>query len=243
MLSCVRCSRGSSRGPFAPQGNQSEPQHWLSALALHPAIGMLMRALLGGEQPVLISTQVFCKESVKESAGSHSELNVEDVPWHQDGAAGSHSLALWLALDDIAADGSNGGLQVLPRLHVRGRLPTESSERACATTFDALRTVDIAQHLGTAISYDLRAGCAAVHGPHTPHRSAANTSSAPRRVLVLRYVALRALADQREPVWIYARSLEDEKRVDMAHARAESRHQIRSWNTAELIDRRAYLLD
>ena len=37
---------------------------------------------------------------------------------------------MWLALSEIRADGSNGGLCVLPRLHSQGALPTEAADGA-----------------------------------------------------------------------------------------------------------------
>jgi hypothetical protein len=94
---------------------------------------------------------------------------------------------VWLALSEIRADGSNGGLCVLPKLHAQGALPTEAADGAADEFERAICSRFLAPRLRCRVCYALRPGGAGVHGPWTPHASAANTSDAPRLVLVLRY--------------------------------------------------------
>ena len=210
------------------QRNQLEPQAWISDIALHPDLMTLIRALLGGERPALLSTQVFVKEPSASAA---------EVPWHQDGPSGGNSIAVWLALDAIAADGSNGGLQVLPWPHARGRLPADAGAGAASTAYDRIDDAGLAPHL-PGVTYALRPGGAGVHGPWTPHRSGPNTSRRRRRVLVLRYASAAKLAARGEPLWLM-RGGADEVEAGSEDGGA---HQIPRWTDGALIDRRAYVL-
>jgi hypothetical protein len=205
------------------QLNQPRPQPWVGDIATDSAICALVAALLGAP-PVLVSTQLFAKPPSGGAAG--------EVPWHQDAAAGGNTLAVWIALDDMAITGANGGLSVLPRLHTRGRLPSEPCSASTAT-FDRIVHEALAPHLPSAVRYAFRAGGAGLHGPLTPHSSPPNTSPRARRVLVLRYCAATGASVRGETFW----------HIDGRVARegVEPRHQIPNWSTGELIDRRAVL--
>ena len=214
------------------QANQPHQQSWVSEIALHPVVGRLVSALLG-ERPALLSSQIFCKEPARDAAA----VSTGSVPWHQDGASGGHSLALWVALDAVSE--TNGGLAVLPGLHARGRLPAEGAVDASASTFDRITDAALAPHVHRAVPYELPAGGVGIHGPWTPHHSPPNTSRRRRRVLVLRFVAARALAERHEQVW----RMGADGRTDAppaGEAVREARHQIVCWSDGSLLDRRAY---
>jgi len=214
------------------QRNQPEPQRWVERIAADPAVARLVRALLGGSRPVLVSSQLFVKRAAGR-ADDEAAPSSGEVPWHQDGAAGGYSLAIWLPLDAIDPTGHNGGLAVLPRLHASGRLPSEPCE-ANAASFDRIQPEALAGHEATAVRYALAAGGAGLHGPLTPHSSPPNASGADRRVLVLRYCAAGAPAVRGERLWAPGGAV--------AAAGGEPRTQIPCWSSGELIDRQGLLV-
>jgi len=204
------------------QGNQPRPQSWVLSIATDPAVCALAAAVLGSP-PVLVSSQLFVKLPEDETS--------QEVPWHQDGAAGGHTVAFWIALDDIDPTGANGGLMLLPRLHRVGRLPSEPW--ATTATFDRIQPGALQPHLPTAVRYAFRAGGAGLHGPFTPHASPRNASGRPRRVLVLRYCAEGAAVIRGEALWGPDGALVREG--------TDPRYQLPCWSSGELIDRRAML--
>eukprot|EP00962_Isochrysis_galbana_P021948 scaffold6503_cov115-Isochrysis_galbana.AAC.4 len=210
------------------QLNQPSPQSWILSIATDPTVCALLSRVLH-DSPVLISSQLFVKLPACEK---DSDESCEAVPWHQDATASGHTITLWIALDDMHPTGSNGALILLPGLHRNGALPTEPCV-ATSAAFDRIRPDLIQTHLPRAVRYTFAAGCAGLHGPYTPHSSAANVSNRPRRVLVLRYCAEGAAVVKGEMLWGPS--------GEVARAGSEPRHQIPCWSTGEFIDRRAVL--
>ena len=208
-------------------------QRWVRRIALDPAVLRAIGALVG-ESVALVSAQLFVKAA---------DDGTTAVPWHQDAASGGCTTTLWLALDDILADGSNGGLVVLPRQHKRGVLPS-MPECAVASTFDAIAEADLPGHGSTRQAYALRAGGCGVHGPLTPHMSTPNTSGRRRRVLVLRYAGAARLQRKGEALWRAGPGMgtvdggDDDVVVETGR---HSRFQDVSWVTGEPVDRRCYV--
>eukprot|EP00050_Salpingoeca_kvevrii_P009545 m.309508 g.309508 ORF g.309508 m.309508 type:complete len:293 (-) comp23180_c0_seq1:87-965(-) len=155
--------------------------NWLWALATQPAVLDLVERQLGPNL-VLFSAQL----AVKPPCRGHV------VPWHQDG---ERCRTLWIPLDDISPE--TGGLRVKPRWHKKGRLRfrhVASPEQLDAAEFFSnynLYEVDVGEGLDEferdIVEYRLPAGAFEVHHPSIPHSSQPNTSTAARRVIILRY--------------------------------------------------------
>lgn len=153
--------------------------------------------LLNDPTPILYSSQIAVR-----SPGSQ-----ETTPWHQDGP-GANVCTFWIALDRV--DEHNGGLQVIPGGHTQGRL----SLKKVANEQDLPQAIKMASHNVYAIipptsctrssphcstpstrkvpptvfKYRLRAGGAGVHHDSLPHRATSNSTTKPRRVIILRFM-------------------------------------------------------
>jgi phytanoyl-CoA hydroxylase len=110
------------------------------------------------------------------------------VLWHQDGSywplEPMEVVTLWLAVDDSLPE--KGCMRVLPgthtmqlqKLHRRTEVPNVLSSEIDPSLVDESRAVDLI----------LRAGDVSVHHPNLIHGSNANTSSARRCGLTIRYI-------------------------------------------------------
>ena len=128
----------------------------------------------------------------------HSKLNLKSsqvgapVDWHQDAAFYPHSnddvLAVGLLLDDATAE--NGALAVLPGSHLGPVHEHYEGDRFTGSIGpDDLAGLD----LGAACLLALRAGSIHIHHYRLIHGSAANTSSAERRLLINSYSTADAI--------------------------------------------------
>ena len=186
---------------------------WLARLLMEPLLRPLIEAFCG-TTPALASTQFFVKppgDIDKAVVGWHQDGTQDShTRWLDEVQAADNEpldssdedeetpppphgpLTLWLPLD--AVNSSNGGLRVLPRLHKAGALPEgpidgggHASSGRGGVGIDAKL---LASKMDTAVAYELQAGQPAAHHPYTPHASGANTSSSPRRVLIIRLLPL-----------------------------------------------------
>ena len=212
------------------QKNQPRHEAWVMSIAADPAVCRLLAAALGGT-PVLLSSQLFVKMPAS-AVGSIDNMSGQEIPWHQDASGAGRTLTLWIALDDIDPAGSNGGLMVLPGLHRQGLFPTKICNAAFAT-FDEIDMAKVDFQPEKAVRYSFSAGGAGLHGPYTPHSSAANLSERPRRVLVLRYCTPASSLVKGEALF--------DLHGEVMQSGTDTRHQILCWSTGELIDRQAVL--
>lgn len=118
----------------------------------------------------------------------------EATPWHQDQAFRDphfdyHEVTIWVALRDV--DESSGCLMFLPNSHRRQVLDHRRTNRngesialECCAPFDESATVKAEIPLG---------GCT-LHFPKTLHRSATNSSGAPRIVYIMTFGKAPTLA-------------------------------------------------
>ena len=186
---------------------------WLARLLMEPLLRPLIEAFCG-TTPALASAQFFVKKPGdidKAVVGWHQDGTQDShTRWLDEVHAADNEpldssdedeeppppphgpLTLWLPLD--AVNSSNGGLRVLPRLHKAGALPEgpidgggHASSGRGGVGIDAKL---LASKMDTAVAYELQAGQPAAHHPYTPHASGANTSSSPRRVLIIRLLPL-----------------------------------------------------
>ncbi|MCM2447763.1 phytanoyl-CoA dioxygenase family protein [Rahnella sp. CG8] len=126
----------------------------------------------------------------------HSKLNMKPrkvgsvVEWHQDYTYFPHTndslTGVLIYLDDATAE--NGCLEVLPGLHTR------TFDHALADgSFAGMITEDMNERIyGRPVSLAAPAGSVIFLHPFTPHRSAPNTSDAPRSTLIFEYRATDA---------------------------------------------------
>ena len=148
----------------------------------------------------------------------YSKLNMKPasigsvVEWHQDLSyyplTNTDSLAILFYLDDTSAE--NGALRLLPGYH-RGRLFRHSSEEFFQGRFteqiDSEKAEIASGSAGTAIF---------MHGM-TPHASAPNLSSNPRRTLILSYRAADAF-----PIFCGSMTVKGEKFVRQVRGKTAS---------------------
>ena len=145
-----------------------------------------------------LSESVLLLDAVEQLLGPHlrfhySKINMKPpaigsvVDWHQDLAyyplTNRDSLAVLFYLDDT--DRANGCLQVIPGLHT-GRLLDHTLDGFFQGRIT--ETVDESK----AIALEGKRGTAIFMNAMTPHASAPNTSSRPRRTLILSYRAADA---------------------------------------------------
>jgi len=109
-----------------------------------------------------------------------------DTPWHQDEAywdfppsRRSHSLSVWMPLDDVTVD--SGCMQFLPGSHAHDVLP---HRQPIADGLEPL-VLESAADVSGAVACPLRAGGATTHYCRTLHFAGANTSARPRRALTV----------------------------------------------------------
>lgn len=86
-------------------------------------------------------------------------------------------VTFWIALDDC--DTENGCLQVIPTSHLHDYEHVSDEPQVPDTLWQSLSRMDVLLHPGWAIAFH----------PRLLHASAANTSTRPRRALMLRYQA------------------------------------------------------
>ncbi len=175
-------------------GDESE---WLLKALCAPRLLLTLRAFCGYDV-CLSSSQFFVKP------GGCKRV----VGWHQDGLDGVQGdfstaplhdgagpLTLWIALDKI--DEHNGGLRVIPQLHLHGQLPSAgmpSAEDASGVGVGIIPEI-VMQHHAHAVQYRLEPGDGAAHHPFTPHSSGPNVTDHDRRVLLLRFLPRRMAAE------------------------------------------------
>lgn len=140
----------------------------------------------------------------------YSKLNVKPqvigsvVEWHQDLAyyplTNPDSLAVLLYLDD--ATSSNGCLQMIPKWHVAPMM-----DHNAGGYFQGKITEPV--DMSNAVYVEAKAGSAIFMHAKTPHASALNTSTEPRRTLILSYRASDAfpiyLGEQTEEAEMHVR--------------------------------------
>jgi phytanoyl-CoA hydroxylase len=171
-------------------------------------------------------------DAVEQLLGPHlrfhySKINMKPpaigsvVDWHQDLAyyplTNRDSLAVLFYLDDT--DRTNGCLQVIPRLHT-GRLLDHTLDGLfqgrITETVDESKAVPLEGKRGTAIFMSAM----------TPHASAPNTSSRPRRTLILSYRAADAF-----PIYVegQTQNLEANARMVRGESPAAARFSMSSF--------------
>jgi hypothetical protein len=150
---------------------------WLLDLA--SSLKPIASSLLDDPSPTLYSSQIAVR-----NPGTN-----ETTPWHQDGP-GAGVITFWIALDRV--DEKNGGLQVVPRGHIQGRLQLRKleseAELPLATKMASHNVFECCVKARDIFKYRLRAGGAGVHHDSLPHCAGPNTTCRPRRVIILRYV-------------------------------------------------------
>jgi len=103
-------------------------------------------------------------------------------PPHQDAAYldddPDRYVTIWIALDDCTPE--NGCLQVAPTSHLYDYAHAGAEPQIAPKVWDALARMPVPLHPGWAIAFH----------PRLLHASGANTSTRPRRALMLRYHAL-----------------------------------------------------
>jgi len=129
-----------------------------------------------GPNVALFATHYICKEP---SVG-------RAVPWHQDGGywpiEPMEVVSLWLAITESTE--RNGCLKVVPGSHRTRLLEMVPTHRNEVLPLE----VPVAVDGGDAVAIELAPGDVSVHHPNIIHGSAANTSSAWRRGLTMRYI-------------------------------------------------------
>jgi len=109
-------------------------------------------------------------------------------PWHQDlpywPHAEARSLSCWLALDDV--DETNGCMRFVPKSHTWGRL--EPINLVNPQDIFALVPEPEGKEF-TPVSVPLRAGSCTFHHSLTFHSAPPNRGSAPRRAMIVIYMA------------------------------------------------------
>jgi phytanoyl-CoA hydroxylase len=151
----------------------------------------------------------------------YSKLNVKPqsigsvVEWHQDLSyyplTNPDSLAVLLYLDD--ATPSNGCLQMIPRRHVGPMMDHNTGGYFQGKITEPVDT-------SNAVYLEGKAGSAIFMHGKTPHASAPNTSSEPRRTLILSYRAADAFP-------IYLGEQTDEAEMHVRHVRGQEQGSAR----------------
>ena len=119
------------------------------------------------------------------------------VQWHQDWAFYPHTnddlLAVGVAIDDMSIE--NGCLMVIPKSH-KGPIYNHHQNGAFigAITDPDFKPDD-------AVPVEIKSGGISIHHVRTLHGSALNTSSKPRRLLLLQYCAVDAWPLIKAPNW------------------------------------------
>ena len=165
---------------------------WFHDLVFHPGVTVPLAQLLGVERLRLWHDQVFWKPA------GHPGV----VPWHQDYSYWRRTgpaahISMFVALDDMGA--FNGGLQYVPGSQRWGLLPQADfggdMDQALAHLSDGERAAFRPRQV------ELRAGQASIHHCRTLHGSAGNPSDAPRRAIVLNFMAPGTrVADDSQPL-------------------------------------------
>jgi phytanoyl-CoA hydroxylase len=113
------------------------------------------------------------------------------IEWHQDWVGYPHTnedlLAIGVPLDDIELD--NGPVLMLPGTH-KGPIYSEHNEQGQFVA--GIDPVASGLDFSKAVPLTGKAGMITIHHVRTVHGSAANTSSKPRRLLIMQYAAVDA---------------------------------------------------
>ena len=135
----------------------------------------------------------------------HADLLIKEprtgrhIPWHQDQVYWDAQKVfapvanVWIAFDDV--DENNGAMSVLPREHTHGLQPHTDMGDFFGLAIDAQVLPPDAED--REVQYRFKAGQAATHSSHAPHRSTPNSSASWRRVMTMHF--MRAEADGMAP--------------------------------------------
>jgi phytanoyl-CoA hydroxylase len=119
------------------------------------------------------------------------------VEWHQDWAFYPHTnddlLAVGVAIDDMTVE--NGCLMVIPGSHKGPTYDHHQDGAFVGAVTDPNFSPDTAAHV------EVKAGGISIHHVRTLHGSYPNTSSKPRRLLLLQYCAIDAWSLLGKPDW------------------------------------------
>jgi ectoine hydroxylase-related dioxygenase (phytanoyl-CoA dioxygenase family) len=147
-------------------------------LLTDPRLVAVVRDLLG-DNVIAWGSHFFCKMPGDGKA----------VAWHQDASywplSPSKAVTIWLAIDD--ADRGNGCMRFLAGSHHHGHLTYRPSGATEHNLLD--QTVEDAEHYGTPVDVELKAGEVSVHSDLLLHGSEPNRSPRRRCGLTLRYCA------------------------------------------------------
>ena len=157
-------------------------EHWVWTLATYPKIlDMIERQI--GPNITFWSSHLIAKPP-------HTG---RPVPWHQDGVEwtnvnGDFGASVWIALDDV--DQASGTMAVIPGWHAKGELPRiRHTEEHNVFKWDMDSSELPANLEEIKVSYNLKAGQAAIHHVMMPHESGPNETHHWRRAIVFRYIA------------------------------------------------------
>ena len=159
-----------------------EPVHLfdtrIDQLVDHPMLAEPMRGLLGNSHISLWTTKLNLKRATEGSG----------FGWHQDSPYWVHDCGhvdqlpnVMLALD--AQSASNGCLRVIRGSHRHGMLPGIANDTQLGGFFTDPNSFNINDE----VLMEVPAGSLIFFNPHSVHGSEPNTSSAPRRALILTY--------------------------------------------------------
>ena len=154
---------------------------WVFELATEPKIlDMIERQI--GPNITFWSSHLLCKPP----------RTGREVPWHQDARewnlSGNFGASIWIPFDDV--DAASGTMSIIPGWHRKGALkqiPRGDERDDFSADIDPTEFPDDLEKM--AVTYNLKAGQAAIHHVMTPHNSTPNTSNHWRRVLIFRYLA------------------------------------------------------
>jgi ectoine hydroxylase-related dioxygenase (phytanoyl-CoA dioxygenase family) len=156
-------------------------------VAKNPAIAHIASQLLGGKKVHLMEDNVIIKNPFSKS-----------IPWHQDfpywPLATPTATTIFIAIDSVTQE--NGTMQVVPGSHKRDEetLPVGFGDDKSIMKQDRPNAVEISQNpslvgLPVVDYVNLEPGECGIHHAMLWHGSLPNSTSKPRCVYVLRYVA------------------------------------------------------
>ena len=157
---------------------------WVFALATEPKIlDMIERQI--GPNITFWSSHLLCKPP----------RTGRDVPWHQDARewkmSGNYGASVWIPFDDV--DAASGTMSIIPGWHRKGALRQIPRGDKRDDFYADIDPEEFPEDLARiAVTYNLKAGQAAIHHVMTPHNSTPNKSDHWRRVLIFRYLAADA---------------------------------------------------
>lgn len=146
-------------------------------LSCHPTLAGIAAQLLGADSVLLWQDQALYKEPGGRITDPH-----QDQPFWPIGEA--PLVSAWIPFDDISS--ANGAMAYVPGSHLAGGLkPVDITHRT--KPYDILS--DPALGGAQPVEVPVRAGSVIWHGGFTVHGATANTTTRPRRVFTIVYLA------------------------------------------------------